>query len=81
MIKTVTFNHRDDPAFLSVITDITGQKVVEAALNRTNKKLTILSSITRHDIKNQLLHFLDISNYQKEHWIISRSLRNTSKKR
>ena len=55
MIKTVTFNHRDDPAFLSVITDITGQKAVEAALYRTNKKLTILSSITRHDIKNQLL--------------------------
>jgi len=55
MIKTVTFNDRDDPAFLSVITDITGQKAVEAALYRTNKKLTILSSITRHDIKNQLL--------------------------
>jgi len=27
----------------------------EAALSRVNKKLTILSSITRHDIKNQLI--------------------------
>jgi signal transduction histidine kinase len=27
----------------------------EAALSRANKKLTILSSITRHDIKNQLI--------------------------
>ncbi|MEN6396241.1 MAG: HAMP domain-containing sensor histidine kinase, partial [Methanoregula sp.] len=36
----------------------------EAALSRANKKLTILSSITRHDIKNQLTAlaaYLDLS--------------------
>ena len=38
-----------------MITDITERKAAEDALSRTNKKLTILSSITRHDIKNQLM--------------------------
>jgi PAS domain S-box-containing protein len=37
------------------IRDITERKAAEDALFRVNKKLTILSSITRHDIKNQLI--------------------------
>jgi signal transduction histidine kinase len=40
---------------LSVVRDITERKTNENALFLANKKLTILSSITRHDIKNQLL--------------------------
>lgn len=40
---------------LSVVRDITERKTNEDALFLANKKLTILSSITRHDIKNQLL--------------------------
>jgi PAS domain S-box-containing protein len=34
--------------------DITERKLVEVALHHANKKLTLLSSITRHDINNQL---------------------------
>jgi PAS domain S-box-containing protein len=55
LIKTVQIKDAGIPALLSVITDITGRKAAEDALFRVNKKLTILSSITRHDIKNQLM--------------------------
>ena len=55
LIRTVPIEEEGIPAFLSVITDITGRKAAEDALSRVNKKLTILSSITRHDIKNQLI--------------------------
>ena len=55
LIKTVRIEDVGMPAFLSVITDITERKAAEDALSRLNNKLTILSSITRHDIKNQLM--------------------------
>jgi len=55
LVKTVRIDDAGIPAFLSVITDITERKAAEDALFRVNKKLTILSSVTRHDIKNQLL--------------------------
>jgi len=54
LIKTVRIDDVGLPSGLSVITDITERKAAEDALSRANKKLTILSSITRHDIKNQL---------------------------
>jgi len=37
------------------VRDITRRKLAEDALRQANKKLNILSSITRHDINNQLL--------------------------
>ncbi len=37
------------------IRDITDRKRAEEALNQANKKLNLLSSITRHDIKNKIL--------------------------
>ena len=43
------------PACLSVIHDITRQMKTEEALRHVNKKLSLLTSITRHDIRNQLL--------------------------
>ena len=55
LIKTVRIDDNGLPSGLSVITDITERKAAEDALARVNKKLTILSSITRHDIKNQLI--------------------------
>ncbi len=55
MIKTVPIEDKGMPALLSVITDITDRKAAEEALSRVNQKLTILASITRHDIKNQLM--------------------------
>jgi len=44
--------------------DITERKRMESALKETNKKLNLLSSITRHDINNQIFSlkaFLEIS--------------------
>ncbi len=40
--------------FFAAITDFTERNRVEEALQQANKKLTHLSSITRHDINNQL---------------------------
>ena len=54
LIKTTRIEDNGLPSGLSVITDITDRKAAEDALFRANQKLTILSSITRHDIKNQL---------------------------
>lgn len=40
--------------FVTIYEDVTQRKQAEAALLRTNEKLNLLSSITRHDIRNQL---------------------------
>ncbi|MDD3135409.1 MAG: PAS domain S-box protein [Methanoregula sp.] len=40
--------------FVGIIQDITGRKRDEAALKQAYKQLNLLSSITRHDIMNQL---------------------------
>jgi PAS domain S-box-containing protein len=40
--------------FATVFTDITERKRAEEALHLASKKLTLLSSITRHDINNQM---------------------------
>jgi len=40
--------------FLPMFVDINDRKLAEDALQKTNKKLSMLSNITRHDIKNQL---------------------------
>jgi len=39
----------------SMLTDITERKAAEESLHTTNKKLQLLSRITRHDIVNQIL--------------------------
>jgi len=59
--RTVMYHGR--PADFVMFIDITGRKVAEESLQQANKKLTLLSSLTRHDIKNQLtvlLGYLDI---------------------
>jgi PAS domain S-box-containing protein len=43
------------PAVMSICHDITERKRADEALHLASKKLNLLSSITRHDIKNQLL--------------------------
>ncbi|PKL57960.1 MAG: PAS domain S-box protein, partial [Methanomicrobiales archaeon HGW-Methanomicrobiales-5] len=55
IITSVPVQFRDSSSILSVLTDITEQKLVENALRTANKKLNLLSSITRHDIRNQLM--------------------------
>ena len=53
-VSTHTFRYKGRDVDLSIVRDITGRKVAENALRQTNKKLTLLSGITRHDINNQL---------------------------
>ncbi|MEI6841774.1 MAG: PAS domain S-box protein [Methanomicrobiales archaeon] len=48
----ITFRNRD--AVLVLMNDISDLKQAEDALRDANKKLTLLSGITRHDINNQL---------------------------
>lgn len=55
-VSTTVERDRDGrPRYLMVtISDITGIRQAEVAVRLANKKLTLLSSITRHDIKNQI---------------------------
>ena len=53
--KSVPVLFGGSDATLSVLTDITDRKQAEETLRATNKKLNLLSGITRHDIRNQLL--------------------------
>ncbi len=41
--------------FIAIGVDITDRKRAEVALNEANKKLNLLSGITRHDINNQIM--------------------------
>lgn len=43
-----------DPAILVSMRDVTERKRMEDALRRSNKKLSLLSSITRHDVLNKI---------------------------
>ena len=59
--RLITWEGR--PAVMSMCRNITKRKQAEDALRQANKKLNLLSGITRHDIKNQLLAlngFLDL---------------------
>jgi PAS domain S-box-containing protein len=47
-------NHKKFSGMVSLGADITGRKAREQAIQLANKKLNILSSITRHDIANML---------------------------
>ena len=47
--------YRNEPAVIISVRDITARKQMEQAVLYANKKLNLLSSITRHDINNQLV--------------------------
>ena len=53
-VSTHTFRYKGKEVDLSIVRDITERKRVEKSFQQINKKLTLLSSITRHDITNQL---------------------------
>jgi len=56
VLKTVISAHLgDQPVLIESFVDITDHKRTEDALREANKKLNLLSGITRHDIRNQLL--------------------------
>jgi PAS domain S-box-containing protein len=65
VLKTVTRITLEGKDYLiENVQDIIGLKTAENALRQTNRKLNLLSGITRHDIKNQLTAleaYLDIS--------------------
>ncbi|HWQ63762.1 MAG TPA: PAS domain S-box protein [Methanospirillum sp.] len=53
----------EGPALLFLGNDVTDRKIAQDALVQSNKKLNLLSSITRHDVLNQitiLLAYLDL---------------------
>ncbi|MCX6701524.1 MAG: PAS domain S-box protein [Methanomicrobiales archaeon] len=52
--KGAPLHFQDQPAVLILLADISDRKRAEEALRQANKKLNLLSSITRHDINNQL---------------------------
>ena len=68
IVKGTAIQYHDTPATLILLIDITDRKALEdqlivrsaeiskisAAFQQANKKLTLLSGITRHDINNQL---------------------------
>jgi PAS domain S-box-containing protein len=55
IIRSVRVRFHGSSAILSVLTDITERKRMEDSLRTANKKLSLLSGITRHDIRNQLM--------------------------
>ena len=54
LISAAQISWQGRPATLSLMTDITERKTLEQAVQEANKKLSLLSSITRHDVANQL---------------------------
>ncbi|MCQ1537412.1 PAS domain S-box protein [Methanocalculus taiwanensis] len=48
-------SYEGKPADLISLRDVTEEKLAKDALTKTNKKLNLLSSITRHDILNQIM--------------------------
>ena len=44
--------------FIPVVEDITERRLADAALRKANRQLSLLSSITRHDIRNALMVML-----------------------
>jgi len=50
--NVISLQGRD--VLIAAVRDITGKKLAEEALRQANRKLNLLSGITRHDINNQL---------------------------
>lgn len=53
-LNTTLVDWKGRPATLNIVRDITERRRVEEVLQQTNKKLLLLSGITRHDVLNKL---------------------------
>jgi PAS domain S-box-containing protein len=49
------FQHQGRPVHIAAIRDISARILSENALRQANRQLSLMTSITRHDIRNQLL--------------------------
>ena len=64
--KSLYVNGDGEEFLVGIIRDISERKQMETALREVNKKLNLLSSITRHDIRNQLLSLTAYLELSKE---------------
>jgi PAS domain S-box-containing protein len=53
-LNTTVIDCQGRPATLNIVRDITDRKRADDALHEANRKLNLLSSITRHDVLNKL---------------------------
>jgi len=63
-IAKVTWQQK--PATLNLLTDITERKIANDALQEAGRKLSLLNSLTRHDIRNQLITLQGFTQYAKK---------------
>ena len=64
IVRAIDIRYHGEEVTLAILVDITERKAAEEALRQVNRKLNLLSGITRHDIKNQLMilyGYLDLS--------------------
>ena len=64
--KSLYINGDGEEYLVGIIRDISERKQMETAIREVNKKLNLLSSITRHDIRNQLLSLTAYLELSKE---------------
>lgn len=55
LVNTAGIHFAGKPASLVIIADISSRKAMEETLTTANRKLQMLASITRHDIRNKIL--------------------------
>lgn len=53
-INVALIHLSDGPVVMAFIADITGRKQAEQAIRDSNRKINLLTSITRHDVANQV---------------------------
>jgi len=54
-ISAKTVDYQGNDAYLSIARDITERKKAEEALTQANRKMNLLTQVTRHDMANQLV--------------------------
>lgn len=68
-VKLRKFTYMGRPAIIADVRDISERKLAQEKLRRANEKLTLLGSVTRHDISNRLASVLGYINLSEEHGI------------
>jgi len=68
LLKKTYYQDSSGQEFIvGIIRDVTERKRIEVAVQNLNKKLTMLSSITRHDILNQLMVLMGFLQFSQKH--------------